>query len=231
MAWIYLAESGDSPPPYHHGSDRSPTVKTTDTRSLCCCRECMIGNFLSLRYGTTLHRSLAPCYQMEKSTSSTADSPARTSALWELKRAWKENEAVFSTKSCALRPISGRLSSFLKTSQEVFERSNHKFSRHSKKSDTRRALLKSPHLASVPIKKGFAGFVWPTVTTKSYGFQQGGGSGRRVGKKRLGFSRLLGGPPNPEFLEWLMGFPIGWTAIEPWAMQWCQRKPGKRSKS
>ena len=26
-----------------------------------------------------------------------------------------------------------------------------------------------------------------------------------------------GGTPNPYWIEWLMGWPIGWTAVEPWA--------------
>jgi len=28
----------------------------------------------------------------------------------------------------------------------------------------------------------------------------------------LSLSTVLGGPPNPEFLEWLMGLPAGHTA-------------------
>jgi hypothetical protein len=26
--------------------------------------------------------------------------------------------------------------------------------------------------------------------------------------------RRIGGPPNPTFVEWLMGFPEGWTDLE-----------------
>ena len=26
---------------------------------------------------------------------------------------------------------------------------------------------------------------------------------------------IVGGTPNPEWLEWLMGFPAGWTELEP----------------
>ncbi|HEU4422100.1 MAG TPA: hypothetical protein VFR67_06115 [Pilimelia sp.] len=25
----------------------------------------------------------------------------------------------------------------------------------------------------------------------------------------------IGGPPNPTWVEWLMGFPPGWTDVEP----------------
>jgi hypothetical protein len=40
----------------------------------------------------------------------------------------------------------------------------------------------------------------------------------------------LGGQLNPTWVEWLMGYPIGWTEYEDWAMRGCQRKPAKRLK-
>ena len=57
----------------------------------------------------------------------------------------------------------------------------------------------------------------PTPTASSYGSNQGGAAGR-VGKKRKSLAGILGGPENPEFREWLMGFPIGWTDLRPLAM-------------
>jgi hypothetical protein len=40
---------------------------------------------------------------------------------------------------------------------------------------------------------------------------------RRVANSRTGprLGEVLGGPPNPEWVEWLMGFPVGWTDLEP----------------
>lgn len=51
----------------------------------------------------------------------------------------------------------------------------------------------------------------PTPTASSYGSCRGGGSGR-VGKWRKSLDGL--GIKNPEYREWMMGYPIGWTAIE-----------------
>ena len=38
---------------------------------------------------------------------------------------------------------------------------------------------------------------------------------------------VIRGPLNPEWVEWLMGFPIGWTALQPLEMlkfrQWLQQ--------
>jgi hypothetical protein len=38
------------------------------------------------------------------------------------------------------------------------------------------------------------------------------------------------GQLNPMWVEWLMGYPPGWTALEDWAMQWFRSKRGWRSK-
>ena len=44
---------------------------------------------------------------------------------------------------------------------------------------------------------------WPTPTAN-----------RRSGLQSHGHNAILG-PLNPTFLEWLMGFPTGWTAVAP----------------
>lgn len=52
--------------------------------------------------------------------------------------------------------------------------------------------------------------MWPTPTVKgnynraSYGSKSGDGLSTAVGR----------GPLNPEWVEWLMGFPVGWTGLE-----------------
>lgn len=63
-----------------------------------------------------------------------------------------------------------------------------------------------------PLMSGLASSLLPTPTASSYGSCRGGGSGR-VGKWRKSLDSL--GIKNPEYREWMMGFPIGWTAIEP----------------
>lgn len=51
---------------------------------------------------------------------------------------------------------------------------------------------------------------------------------RSTGKSQFsrntpGLSAQLGGVPHPEFTEWMMGWPIGWTALEPLATDKFQR--------
>ena len=37
-----------------------------------------------------------------------------------------------------------------------------------------------------------------------------------------------GGALNPTWVEWLMGWPIGWTDLKPWATDRCQPAPQQR---
>lgn len=51
--------------------------------------------------------------------------------------------------------------------------------------------------------------MWPTPTVK--------GNYNRAGlskKSGNGLATVIGGPLNPPFVEWLMGYPIGWTDCE-----------------
>jgi hypothetical protein len=56
----------------------------------------------------------------------------------------------------------------------------------------------------------------PTPTAKSYGYNQGGSAGR-TGPRRYSLDHLAKGhglDPIP-LREWMMGWPIGWTALAP----------------
>lgn len=66
------------------------------------------------------------------------------------------------------------------------------------------------------------GAEWPTPTAKRYGTQNNGdpGDGRgsyaTKGKASLDtIAKRKGGTLNPEWVEALMGFPLGWTHIAP----------------
>ena len=84
---------------------------------------------------------------------------------------------------------------------------------------------------------------WPTPSASSYGSNQGGSAGR-TGPIRYSLQSLAKQWPgplaqattgqqsqstsgrrlNPLFVEWLMGFPAGWTACEPLETLSAQRK-------
>lgn len=60
--------------------------------------------------------------------------------------------------------------------------------------------------------------MWPTPLAKD-----GGRGGLRRESRTfrirrgsgLSLPEVLGGPTNPEWIEWVMGFPTGWTDVEP----------------
>lgn len=56
MAWTFLAELEDSPLLWHHGSTRSPIVKTIDMHALSYCPECDEALFHLPLSGTTCER-------------------------------------------------------------------------------------------------------------------------------------------------------------------------------
>lgn len=61
MAWIYLAESEDSPWRSNPGSDQSHIVNEIDSAMLCFCLGCDCASFLTLLSGTILRASDRPC--------------------------------------------------------------------------------------------------------------------------------------------------------------------------
>lgn len=73
----------------------------------------------------------------------------------------------------------------------------------------------------------------PTPAAQTYGTNKGGAAGR-VGKERPSLetmARRKGGQLCPQFVEVLMGLPIGWTALEPLATPSCPPKPPTHSGS
>ncbi len=54
--------------------------------------------------------------------------------------------------------------------------------------------------------------LWPTPTARD----STRGRGRADAEKGRPLSEAVGGPPNPTWVEWLMGFPDGWTDFTPW---------------
>lgn len=74
---------------------------------------------------------------------------------------------------------------------------------------TAKANLESPSFQKWP---SFQRLMYPTPTTQD-AENNGGPSQMKRNTKPL--NAVIGGRLNPEFVEWLMGWPIGWTACEP----------------
>jgi len=48
-------------------------------------------------------------------------------------------------------------------------------------------------------------------------------------RNSLDLPGTMGGSLNPEFVEEIMGYPIGWTESKPWGIPWFRSKRAKRS--
>lgn len=90
---------------------------------------------------------------------------------------------------------------------------------------------------------------WPTPTANEGNSNMGGGAGKNTGKFRpsLGYmakhnywptptanmtnrrnskplNAVIGGKLNPQWVEWLMNFPLEWTGLSDWATLWFRSK-------
>lgn len=98
-------------------------------------------------------------------TSLAVDSPVRTLVLQEMEKAWKDSEAVYSSKLSASQKKFDRLLSSLKMSQPLELEDWNKLSKHLPKSGMTvggRCLLPQ---ALEPTTKGKDGSCWPTPNT------------------------------------------------------------------
>ena len=62
--------------------------------------------------------------------------------------------------------------------------------------------------------------LWPTPTTRDHK-DTGLNTNYEALKKRRVLAGAIGGPLNPPWIEWLMGFPTGWTDLRHSGMQLC----------
>lgn len=75
--------------------------------------------------------------------------------------------------------------------------------------------------------------LWPTPCARDY---RTGDKPNSIRQQTREYSPNLndvaapGGQLNPTWIEWLMGYPTEWTALEPWATQWFRSKRKSRSK-
>lgn len=296
MAWIYLAESEDSPSLCPPGSDQSPTVRTIDTLKPFYCPECEPFKFPWPQFGTTCERCEG--FEWVPSISSTEASHARTSALQALEQAWQASEADLCLRSLDSLANASPDSSSWRTSQlSLFEDST-EYSWNSMRWGMMHAgRLFQPQKWEPRTSENGSGFL-PTPTACDYGSNNHGvNEGKAQSKPSLGqmarqnlwpTPTVFGnhnrpkegtasgtglstavktwptpraseasrgdstsernrntpglesqvnleagsyrGALNPTWVEWLMGYPLEWTALEAWAIPFVRKQRVKPSK-
>lgn len=118
MAWIYLVVSPETPSHSETTSAPSLTANKTDTLKLSSYHEWLTAAFPQHLSGTT-SPACGENTSTSPSTSSSQDSPARTSALRDAVKAWKDSEVDFSSRYLGLSTKSNRRSSSWKTSRQL----------------------------------------------------------------------------------------------------------------
>lgn len=242
MAWIYLAESAESQKPWKATSDRSPTVKTTDTLKVSSYLEWHQETYLLLRSGTMFVHFDQPT-STSTPTSSMVASPARTLALQDAERAWKESEADYFSKSLGSLARYDRNSSSWKTHQRSLIGDYWELQDNLPSCGMTVAGEFHQLEDSEPLTGEEGGGCWRTpmasdgiawAKVKKMDVQNCIAKClRRGGTDRLIYRFLwhsLSILQATEFVEWMMGYPKEWTALDPWAMQWFRSKHGQRSK-
>ena len=116
MAWIYLAESAESPLPSETTCDPLHTAKLIVTAKEYCCPDNPLEIWSVLQYGMIYGHSPV-LFSEKQSTSFMAASHARTLAVQDAEQAWKESEAGYFSRSFAWPKKSSPSSYFLKTYQ------------------------------------------------------------------------------------------------------------------
>ena len=56
--------------------------------------------------------------------------------------------------------------------------------------------------------------LWPTPTARDHKGMSGKGRQQKKGNPKDTLPNALGGQLNPTWVEWLMGYPIGWTELK-----------------
>ena len=57
--------------------------------------------------------------------------------------------------------------------------------------------------------------LWPTPVARMH---KDAGSPSEYKRNEIPLAAQAGGPLNPEWVEWLMGWPLGWTDLKPLEM-------------
>ena len=238
MAWIYSPALAESDWRSAHGSELSHTASKTDTRRLFSCLGCGQVTLTELQSGTTC----APCAETcsAGSTSSSAASRARTSALLELEKAWKVSAADFFSRLCDSWMKFVPLSYSLRMSRRSAQEDLTAFSTSLPREGMTVAGLFFPLQASERRISEKDGSYLPTPTASAAGTNGKSWDDATQswvnGKASLNMMATQGSLPghpkgslNPEWTEQAMGYPIGWTELDALATQWFRSKHGRRS--
>jgi hypothetical protein len=164
------------------------------------------------------------------------DSHARTSAVQDMELVWEVSEADFFSTSQGLSKKQTQDLYFSKTSQQLELVASTVSSKHLPSSGmiVGGRLYQPPKLAPRTLERD--GLCLPTPQARDWKDQGSMGMLIRQYNKRESpqltqvVAAKYGVKASSNLYEWMMGYPIGWTALKAWAMQWFRSKRKQRLK-
>ena len=227
MSWHYLrVEEEDSLQDICLDGEPCVPLKSKITHAEFYCKGKLMDSYLDSLSGMTSEHLMGNPGQ-EKSMSSVVDFLAKTSVLQEKEMDLTEKDQDFGKKcfasfakydqnSCSWKTLQisllGDLEPFLET-----------WPRWGLMQDGECSELETLAQNTRETESG----LWPTPTTPTGGGNVGGSGAYRNAIKR---GTHIPHSINPNLYEWLMGWPIGWTALEPLVMgksQFVQQQHGE----
>lgn len=206
----------------YSGGDASARSKKTPTLLAYCSHGKMTVPSSLSRYGT-MFAHLTVDLGEELLTSYRAGFPARISVSPVKAPESRESEVVSGKNSRASLAKFDPLTCSWKTHQLSLLRdsglSSATFSRWGMMRSGELFPLKMPALHIAGSDSGLL----PTLTVCGNYNRKGASS-----QSGDGLATVLGGPPNPNWTEWFMGFPVGWTALDALGMGKCPLAPRSR---
>ena len=238
MSWRFLpGQAGAYLPGTCSASDASALSKSTSTRGESCSPGRTMEAFNPSQSGTT-SRPSTRCRGGASSRSCRADFPAPTSASLVAEQAstarlpgsghtWPGSFAMFDLASCSWKtaqpsllgdsagfsatwPRSGTMRSGACWERPALER---------RTDETGSGLWPTPTVCGNYNRKGASNAsgdgletavrTWPTPTARDW--RSGKASSETMERNARPLSEVVGGLLNPTWVEWLMGWPLGWT--------------------
>ncbi len=252
MPYLYLAASEELTSHLGSTSSLSSTAKSIPIVKQCCFHEWPMNHWNPLQSGTTL-QPLNTQMECLQSTLFTGVSHAKGQALQDLEKAWMISEQDYFTRSSELQKKSNQPSFSLKTQKEFCHAEGVKSLNHLPKSgmyqDGSLKVVKRLDLPKI-VKDGF---VWPTPNTLDYlpprpwmALKKQFENARKGRKKPANlreaihkecyppiqpYDHKIIGTLNPQFVEWIQGYPLQWSELNVWLIPFALNKQKKPSKN
>jgi hypothetical protein len=235
MPWISLVALEVSPLHCRNIAEQNTTVKLNLIVKQSCSQEWQVVTSTTLSSGMILQHSTQENWEPSTLLSVASRDHARTLALQEMERAWRESEVGYFSRSCDLSekysqplfswrtPLNSELEDLIPSSKNL----------------PKQGMMCDGRVYEVQmwerntIEKEC--FYWPTPKASDSKRNDSPCERKRNSPDLTCTLNMKYGVKNHTinliWLEWLMGYPSGHTELKPWAMQLFLARRKKRSKS